>query len=332
MITAVTGATGHVGANLVRALLAKGRKVRVLVRNDFRAIEGLDLETVTGDVLDPDSLMKLCRGADTVFHAAARISIVGSEGGMVEKINVEGPRNVVEACLRNRVKRLVHFSSIHAYSSDPADHVIDETRQLALDEDEFPYDKSKAMGQREVLKGVERGLNAIIINPTAVLGPHDYKISRMGDVLLDIYNNRYPALIDGGYNWVDARDVVDCALAGEEKGRSGESYLASGTWRHICDISRIINEIYCIKTPRFATPMWVCTMPSYVVLGLSKIRKVTPKFTPHALRTLKSHRHISHEKATRELGYKPRPLEDTIRDTLDWFRQQGMIDASCAKV
>ncbi|OHD65304.1 MAG: hypothetical protein A2176_15320 [Spirochaetes bacterium RBG_13_51_14] len=329
MDIAITGATGHVGASLVRKILEQGRSVRVLVRNDLRAIQGLDVETARGDVLDPDSLMKLCRGVTTVFHLAAKISIVGSEGGMVEKINIEGTQNVIEACLRNRVQRLVHFSSIHAYSSHPKDQVIDETRRLALDDDEFYYDRSKAMGQLEALKAVDRGLNTVVINPTAVIGPCDFKPSRMGEVLLDIYHCRYPALIDGGYNWVDSRDVADCALAAEKKGKAGEAYLASGTWHHVCDIARIISEIYCKKTPRFATPVWLCSLPSYCVLAVSKMRNVTPKFTPYALKTIRSHRYITHEKATRELGYTPRPINDTIRDTLEWFSAQGMLEQNC---
>jgi dihydroflavonol-4-reductase len=224
------------------------------------------------------------------------------------------------------VKRLVHCSSIHAFSTDPVDQVLDETRKLALGENHFPYDRSKALGQTEVLKAVDRGLDAVIINPTAVLGPHDFKPSRMGQVLLDIYHRRYPALINGGYDWVDARDVASCALAAEQKGKKGENYLASGHWYHLCEIARIISELYNRKTNRFATPMWLCKLPAHVVLAYAKVRGVTPKFTPIALKTLESHRYISHEKATRELGYHPRPIEETIRDTLEWFRGQGMLD------
>lgn len=328
MDTAITGSTGHVGASLVRSILSQGRSVRVLVRNDLRAIDGLDVETTPGDVTDLDSLMKLCRGAKTVFHLAAKISIVGPEGGSVEKINVEGTRNVIEACIRNRVQRLVHFSSIHAYCSHPVSDVIDETRPLALSEDEFIYDRSKALGQLEALRSVDRGLNAVVINPTGVLGPYDYKPSRMGEVLLDLYHNRYPALVDGGYNWVDARDVVSCALAAEKKGRKGEAYLASGNWYHVCDVARIISKLYGRKTPQFATPRWLCVLPAYFAMSYARVRSMTPKLTPYSLKTLKSHLLISHEKATRELGFNPRPIEDTIRDTLDWFGTQGKLETA----
>lgn len=328
MTVAITGATGHVGANLIRAILDQGRAVRALARKDLRALQGLDADIVTGDVLDIDSLMKLTEGVDTVFHAAAMISIAGSEGGMVEKINVGGTRNVIEACIKNRVRRLVHFSSIHAFSSSPENEIIDESRALALEKNNFPYDRSKALGQLEVLKAADRGLNALVVCPTAVLGPMDFKPSRMGEVLLSIYHNSYPVLIDGGYDWVDARDVAACALAAEQKGRSGECYLASGGWHHVCEIARIVSDIYARKTPRFATPIWLCRMPAYCVTAVAKTFNLKTKFTPIAIKTLESHRHISHEKATRELGYRPRPIEETIRDTLEWFRSRGMLDCA----
>lgn len=328
MHAALTGASGHIGASLGRMILGQGRNLRVLARNDRRAIEGLDVETVTGDVLDPGSLFRLCDGADTVFHLAARISLAGSDGGMVEKVNIEGTRNVIEACLQCGVKRLVHFSSIHAYRSPGRGEVIDETTELALGHDEFPYDRSKAISQKEVLEAVDRGLDAVVLNPTAVLGPHDYKPSRMGETLMNIYGNRYPALVDGGYDWVDARDVAACALAAEKKGRAGEAYLVSGHWRHVCDVSRVVSSLYGKKTPTFATPMWLCVFPAHLVLAFSKLTDYDFNFTPYALKTVRSHRLISHEKASRELGFSPRPIEETIRDTIDWFISSGMLDAS----
>ena len=131
-ITVVTGAAGHIGGNLVRALLAEGRAVRCLVRRDRRALEGLEVEMVEGDIFDPASLRRLMKGAGTVFHLAGRISIVGSEGGLVERTNVGGVRNIVEACRDCGVDRLVHMSSIHSFNTHPNDVMIDETRELAL--------------------------------------------------------------------------------------------------------------------------------------------------------------------------------------------------------
>ena len=191
-VTVVTGASGHIGGNLVRALLAEGRAVRCLVRKDRRALEGLDVETVEGDIFDPGSLRRLMKGAGTVFHLAGRISIAGAEGGLVEKTNVGGVQNIVEACLDAGVDRLVHVSSIHAFDTHPNDVMIDETRALALGPEHMPYDRSKARGQTVVLEAAAKGLNAVVVNPGAVVGPFDFKVSRMGEVFLDIALSRLP--------------------------------------------------------------------------------------------------------------------------------------------
>jgi len=326
MITAVTGASGHIGANLVRELLAQKRKVRCLVRSDRRALEGLPVETVEGEIFDPEAMARLLEGAGTLFHLAGRISIVGAEGGLVERTNVLGVRGVVQACLAAGVRRLVHVSSIHAFQSEPSDQVIDETRPLALSPDHMVYDRSKARGQLEVLEGVKKGLDAVIVNPGAVVGPNDFKPSRMGEVFLDIYHRRLPALLDGGYNWVDARDVVAGALAAERQGRTGECYLLTGHWVHICEVSALIGRMTGRRTPMLATPLWLALVASYGSLAWGKLLGKTPKFTPGAVRSIQMHRNISHGKATRELGYNPRPFEETVRDTLAWFAEAGMLE------
>ncbi|MGA2640355.1 MAG: NAD-dependent epimerase/dehydratase family protein [Spirochaetia bacterium] len=328
MITAVTGASGHLGGNLVRALLAEGRTVRVLARADRRSIEGLDVQIVNGDVSDPRGLRAFVDGVETVFHLAGRISIVGAEGGLVERTNVGGVRNVVSACREVGVRRLVHCSSIHAFDTHPEDQVIDETRNLALGPRHEAYDRSKAEGQAMVLEAVKDGLDAVIINPGAVVGPFDFKVSRMGAVLLDIYNGRLPMLVDGGYNWVDARDVSQGALLAEKKGRTGECYLLTGHWVHFRELSRIIGRLTDRHTTQTAAPVWLAAAASWFSLGWGKLTGTTPKLTPAAIRAIQSHRSISHLKATRELGYEPRPFEVTVRDTLEWFRQAGMLDGN----
>ncbi|HUJ74621.1 MAG TPA: NAD-dependent epimerase/dehydratase family protein [bacterium] len=325
MVTAVTGASGHLGGNLVRLLLEEGRTVRVLARSDRRALDGLPVTVVEGDLSDPAALRALVDGVDTVFHLAGRISIAGPEHGLVARTNVEGVQHVLDACRERGVRRLVHCSSIHAFDTNPADQVIDETRALALGADYAPYDRSKAQGQSLVMEAARQGLDAVVVNPTAIVGPHDFKPSRMGSVFLDIYHHRLPTLIDGGYNWVDARDVARGALLAEQKGRRGESYLLSGTWIHICDVSRLISRITGRKTNTVAAPVWVAAAASIFSLAWGRLRGVTPKFTPAAIEALQSHRLISHDKATRELGYAPRPFEETVRDTMDWFRAAGML-------
>lgn len=322
-IAVVTGASGHVGANLVRALLAEGRPVRVLLRKDSRAVAGLPVEKVEGDVLDPASLLHVMRGASTVFHAAGRISIVGSEHGLVDRTNVQGVRNVIKACKEAGVGRLVHFSSIHAFTSEPHDEPVAETRALALGPKALPYDRSKALGQQEILRAAAGGLDAVVLNPTAIIGPHDYKGSRMGRVLLGIATHALPAVVDGGYNWVDARDVALAALAAEKRGRSGECYLLPGRWVHIRDVSVFIQKLTGRKTPQWAAPLWLARPASAAALAWGLALGREPLFTPAAIRALSGHRLVSGEKAASELDYHPRPFEDTVYDTLEWFLREG---------
>ena len=170
----VTGASGHVGANLVRALLAQGRPTRTLLHLDRQAIEGLDVEIIEGDICDLESLCVAFDGADVVYHLAANISLLMDEWPLLELVNVIGTRNVVEACLRSGVRRLVHFSSSHALVQEPMDIPVDESHPLVESQGCPPYDRSKAAGEKAVCKGIERGLDAIIIYPTAIIGPHDY--------------------------------------------------------------------------------------------------------------------------------------------------------------
>ena len=325
-IAAVTGASGHLGGNLVRALLKEGKQVRVLVRNDRRAVEGLDVQIVEGDVLDRPRLAELIKGAETVFHLAAKISIAGENEDIVKGINIQGTANVVDTCLGCGVNRMVHVSSIQAFSTYPMDEAVSELRELISGDHQMIYDRTKAEGQRVVLRGVEKGLDAVIVNPSAIIGPNDFKISRLGEVLLDIYHGRLPLLIDGGFDWVDVRDAADGTLAAGKLGRRGESYILSGHWVHLKELAAMITEITGVKTPGGAIPLWMASVAAGFNLAAGKIIGKTPKFTPEAIKSIRTHRYISHQKATDELGYNPRPFKETIRDSFQWFREAGLLE------
>jgi dihydroflavonol-4-reductase len=332
MKTLVTGATGHLGGNLVRALLDEGRDVRALVRDDVRTLEGLDVERVRGDILEPSSLAPAMEGAEVVYHLAGAISVAGDPGGVMHRTNVEGTANVVAACLEAGVRKLVHFSSIHAFSAHPADQVIDETRAPAGGKHAIAYDRTKAAGDAEVQAGVARGLDAVIVNPGAVIGPWDYKPSPMGEVVLDWCHRRMPALLAAGFNWVDARDVVAGAMAAEKRGRTGERYLLTGDWQTVVELATLVEEFSGVKRPGFVSPMWLAMIGAPFVTAVSRLTGKRPRYTLESLKVLRGHRHVSHQKATDELGYATRPLTDTIRDTVAWFRDNGMIEGSGVQV
>jgi len=328
MAVVVTGGAGHIGANFVRALLARGVPTRALIHEDRRAIEGLDVDVVAGDVRNKESLLAAFAGAEVVYHLAADISLLESEWSLLEAVNVTGVRNVVEACLSCGVRRLVNFSSIHAMMQEPMDIPVDESRSLVNSGRCPPYDRSKAAGERAVHEGIERGLDAIIISPTAVVGPHDYRPSHFGEALLSLANRKLPALVAGGFDWVDVRDVVEGAMRAEERAPTGAKYLLSGLWVSLGDLANLVGKITGVPVPGFVCPMGLARFGAPFVTVYDRLAGKRPLYTSVSLRALRSNKNISHEKATLELGYSPRPFQETIVDTLRWFEKTGKLTKS----
>jgi dihydroflavonol-4-reductase len=325
MITAVTGASGHVGVNLVRALIAHGRDVRIIAHNSTLGLDELNVERCSGDVNDPDSLVRAFEGADIVYHLAAHISLLMNDHGRCSVVNVVGTRNVIKACRRNNVKRLVHFSSIHSLCSEPLDLPIDETRPLIESPGSAPYDLSKAAGERLVRQAVSEGINAVIINPTGVIGPYDYSPSHFGQALIMMAEGSIPMLLEGGFDWVDAKDVAEGAIKAEQLAAPGANYLLSGTWLSVRETADIISQITGRQPPSLTCPVAVANAYAPVVTAISGWTGTRPIFTSVSLKALASNRNISHAKATRELGYEPRPIRETLADTIKWFTDNGFI-------
>jgi dihydroflavonol-4-reductase len=320
----VTGASGHVGANLVRSLLAQGQQVRTLVHHDRRALEGLDVEVVEGDIGSPDALDGALAGVDVVYHTAAHISLRMDDWPLTRYVNVHGTRNVVEACLRARVVRLVHFSSIHALDHMAQAGTVDETCPL-VDDHCPPYDRSKAAGEREVQEGIARGLDAVIIRPTAVIGPYDFRPSHLGQVLLALARGTMPALVTGGFDWVDVRDVVTGAIRAAERAPAGACYLLSGHWVSVVNLAAAVERLTGRPAPRFVCPMSLARIGAPFASAFAWLTGTRPLFTSVSLRALRLTCPVSHEKAGRDLEYEPRPFADTIADTLAWFGEEGLF-------
>jgi dihydroflavonol-4-reductase len=325
MITAVTGATGHLGGNLVRALFERGRRVRAVVCDDSPTLDGLDVERVPGNVLEPKTLERAFEGVEIVFHLAAVISIAGDPGGVVRRTNVHGAHNVAAAARTARVRRMVHCSSIHAFDFAGTKGTVDEHSARASTARHFAYDRSKHDGEQAVRDEIARGLDAVIVNPTGVIGPFDFAPSRMGRTLLDLYHRRVPASIRGGFDFVDVRDVVAGMLAAEAKGRSGENYILSGRYHTVDDIARAASAVTGRPPPRLSLPGWVVSPGIPVASLIGRLRGREPLYTLESVRTLGYGNHVSSAKATRELGYEARKLADTVRDTYSWFASVGKI-------
>jgi dihydroflavonol-4-reductase len=325
MITAVTGASGHLGVNLVRALIAHERDVRVIMHNSTLGLDELKVERRSGDVNDPDSLVRAFEGADIVYHLAAHISLLMNDRGRCSVVNVDGTRNVIEACRRNNVRRLVHFSSIHSLCGEPLDVPVDEVRPLVEARGSPPYDLSKAAGERLVRQAVREGMDAVIINPTGVIGPYDYSPSHFGQALIMMAEGSIPVLLEGGFDWVDARDVAEGAIKAEQVAAPGANYLLSGTWLSVRETAAIASHITGRQPPALTCPVQVAMACAPIVTAVSGWTGTRPIFTSVSLKALASNRNTSHAKASRELGYKPRPIRETLADTIEWFMDNGFI-------
>ncbi|MFU8843664.1 MAG: NAD-dependent epimerase/dehydratase family protein [Bacteroidales bacterium] len=326
MKVAVTGASGHVGNALCRVLTGRGFYVKALMHHSSTNLQDSGIEIIKGDLLDPGSLEKLCRDAEIVFHLAARISISGKDREVVYRTNVQGTQNLTEVCLKFRTPRFIHFSSIHTREQFPLDQTLEETRPY-LGHSKMVYEESKTAAEKVVLNATESGLNAVIMIPTAIIGPEDYRPSYLGQALIKIYKNALPMLVPGGYNWVDVRDVVECTMRAAEKGKPGACYIVSGHWESLENLSRLIGRITKRKTPSFIAPTLLARIGQPFISLYSKIRKEEPLYTMNSLSILKnSNRMISHSRATRDLEYYPRPLAETLKDTFDFYRQTNMIE------
>jgi len=326
MRIAVTGANGHVGVNLCKALLEHNHEVTALSHKNRQGLKNLPVELTQGDLLDFQSLKILLKNVEVVYHLAARISITGDSDGMVSKINVFGTQNIVNAAIECGVKRLIHFSSIHAFQQKPHDALLDEARPL-VDSEGFAYDRSKANGERYVYKAVKNGLDAVILSPTAIIGPLDPQPSLVGNAVLQLYHNKIPALVPGGYNWVDVRDVVAGAISAMHKGRAGEKYLLAGHWHSLKEFSELIHHHSGKKTVKSVLPLWLARLGLPFINTYSLLTKSEPLYTSESLKIIgEGNRMISHTKAKNELGFNPRPLTQTIRDLLEYFKINGFLN------
>ena len=319
----VTGATGHIGNVLVRKLVERGDKVRALILpgESRESIQGLNVEAVEGDILNLDPFFESLRGVCGIFHLAGVISIMPGSNEFVHKVNVEGTRNVIRAAQEAGIQKLVYTSSIHAIKRIESG-VIDEALPYDPDNPYGAYDRSKAQATLEVQQAAQSGLEAVIACPTGVIGPHDYRGSMMGHVIRTAAEKRPTLYVDGAYDFVDVRDVADGLIAAAEHGKRGESYILSGQRMSVRYLLETVREITgqgftLLKIP-FELAKWAAQYtPHYY-----QLTKTSPRFTPYSLEVLRSNSNISHAKATRELGYQPRSLYESIADTVRWFLAQ----------
>jgi len=324
MKAVITGASGHLGANLIPALLAEGTAVKVIAHHNTAAFEGLDVEIAHGDVLDPDGLRTAFAGADVVYHLAAVISITGDPSGLVHRVNVEGAANAAGAALDARVGRFIHCSSIHAFDFSGRPAVVDESspRVPSGSPSHAAYDRSKADGERRVREVIAAGLDGVIVHPSSIIGPRDSEPSRMGRFFIRLRGRSLPSLVAGGFDFVDARDVAVGMMAAAARGRKGQSYLLSGRHLSVRDLAGIARDVAGVVPPRVVLPIWLARVGIPVIAATARVRGVEPLYTSESLNALELTSRIDHGLAERDLGYTVRPVADTVRDTYTWLNDQ----------
>lgn len=327
----VTGATGHLGANLVRRLLADGEAVRVLMRagRDNGAVDGLDVERVYGDLRDAEAISAAVRGCRHVYHCAALVSTIEGSAGHKRDVydtNVLGTRHVLEAAKRHGIEKVVVSGSLSATGHEP-DRSSHEDMPFYPFERQLPYGYTKHLVEHEALRAHADGLNVVVATSCAIVGPHDYVPSRMGRVLIDFAHGKLRAYIPGGFEFVSGRDIAEGHVLAMRHGRSGQKYIISTRYMSVDDLMTEFHRITGKPRPRLR-------LPPPVMAGLAEIadktwfrlfRNQPRRFTPAAVRLLRMRRRADHAKAAQELGYRPSSLTEALQGAYDDFVRRGLI-------
>lgn len=317
----VTGATGHIGNVIVKELVNKNNVVTCLVlpNEDLTPISNLPVNIVQGDVTNRDFIFSLIEPDSIVLHLAGIIDIGTIPEELVKNVNVNGTINVVDACIKNKAKKLVYLSTVHII--DPLKDNVELVEPTEFDQNKVVgvYAKTKVEATKYIFNACKPGLNATVLYPSGVVGPYDYKISEIGQVILDYMNHKLLAYVKGGYNFIDVRDVARATIAAAEFGKSGEGYIISGRQVTLKEVLQIINKKLGRKKLPPKIALWFVRMFAGVSNFYYKVRNKKPVFSKYSLYTLNSNCNFSNEKAKQQLGFEPTNIETSICDAVDWF-------------
>ncbi len=327
MTTLVTGATGFVGAAVLRRLLARGAEVRVLTRkaSDRRNIAGLEVEIAEGDLTDRASLGRAVRGCDALYHVAADYRLWVPVPEVLYRVNVEGSRDLLLSAAEAGVSRMVYTSSVATLGLNRDGSPADETTSVGLGDMIGHYKRSKFLAEQEVRRLVsEEGLAVVIVNPSTPVGPRDIKPTPTGRLIAEAAAGKIPAYVDTGLNVVHVDDVAEGHILAFERGEVGERYVLGG---ENLSLREILGEIAALQGRR---PPRVRLHPNLVLPIAAAVEawaRVTggpePMTTIDAVRMSRKKMFFSSDKACRELGYEHRPARAAIADAVAWFRDHG---------
>lgn len=327
----VTGATGFLGSNLTRALIARGCRVRALVRKSSKAAKTVppEVEIVTGDLLDTESLEQFFDLPDDteliVLHCAGFVAIAPEWNQRVYDVNVTGTQNMIEQCLTHQAKKLVYVSSTGAIPEQPHGVKIKETNNFEPERVMGCYSQTKAIATRLVLDAAERGLDVSIIYPSGIFGPNDYGFSFVPQFIIDYTKGKMPAGISGSFNAVDVRDLAAGVIACALKSEKGAGYIMSGETVTLRELFNVVRQYAGGPKVRLMLPIPIARFLAHIAGVIGKITKKPMLLTTFIVYNLARNNDFDCSKAMRELGFSCRPFENTIRDTVQWLAAEGKL-------
>lgn len=319
----ITGGKGYVGYALVKELSSRGEKMRLLLRSDSPVFDNIDCEKIMGDVCDINILEKAFEGAETVYHVAGVVDISGTKDKQVWAVNVEGTKNVVAACKKAGVKNLIYVSSVDALHVDDDMDVIREVSHFEPDILEGAYAKSKATATQFVIDNADENLKVCAVHPSACIGPYDNNRTSSMVTVINLFSKGFFSLTFdfGGYNFVDVRDVAKGMVAAKEKGRNGECYFLCGKAYTLDEFMGALANVCGKKHPKVIIKKKYVDTIIPLFEKIFKAANLPPVVNEYAIRKICENCRFSYEKAATELGYSPMPLEDSLRDTIAWLKE-----------
>ncbi|HSE58614.1 MAG TPA: hopanoid-associated sugar epimerase [Nitrospiraceae bacterium] len=326
MTTLVTGATGFVGAAVVRALAAANRDVRVLTRpdSDLRNLQGLPVSRAIGDLRDRSSLRQALTGCRQVYHVAAHYALWAREPSVFYDINVQGTVNLMEAAREAGIERMVYTSTIGAIGLPPDGGVGTEETPVSLSQMAGDYKRSKYLAEQEVLKFARAGLPVVIVNPSAPVGAGDVKPTPTGQMIVDFMKGRMFAYIETGMNLIDVDDVAAGHLAAMERGRIGERYILGNKNLPLKEIFEILSRLTGVPMPHMKLPRGMVLPLAHLNRWLADyVTHRPPRIPLEGVKMAKYKMHYDCSKAVRELGLPQPPVEIALEKAVRWFRDHG---------
>ena len=327
MKTFVTGATGFIGASIVRELLRDGREVRVLVRStsNLSNLKGLDVEICKGDLLDASVLRSGLKGCDVLYHAAADYRLWTRTPDEMYRTNVGGTTAILQAALDCGISRVVYTSSVGTLGYSRNGTPGTEDTKVTLADMVGPYKKSKFLAEREAEKFIPRGLPLVIVNPSTPVGPWDIKPTPTGKIIVDFLKRKMPAYLDTGLNLIAVEECARGHILAEQKGRIGRKYILGNANLSLCDIFRILQDITGIAAPKVRLPYAPVLMAAWLNEGLSRITGREPLIPLAGVQMAAHHMYFDSGRAVLELGLPRTPVKEALERAVEWFRTNSYV-------